>query len=428
MTGLRRANRLTRALEIARGSLWLWPVLLGTAGLIASEMLIRVGPLWALDGVDDAPDRVRAARALLTTTATAGITVLGVVLTITLAVMAVAAGTYSPRVLRTLVRERLLHLVLGAFVALVVMSLNGLRIMPEQASPDALAVAVAALAVTSLGILVALFHRLARQIRVEEVIASIRCEAEGAVSQLPPLSAPPAAAPPGGVPIYASRTGRLIAVREHDLVRVAQATGGVVVLDAAAGAFVSPGQLVMRLVGGRTPSDDERGDLAGSMVVGAGRTMEQDVGFGLRQLADIALRALSPSLQDPTTADEALQTAGALLARLGDRDTAPRVHVDGRDVIVRTAPDFADLVDTAFSQVRRSVVEHRDAGAIISLVSALQRALMGTRHPGRRRVLLFQMSSALQGAERTLPGESDRAAVRAAAGHPAGREPDFTVE
>ena len=152
--------------------------------------------------------------------------------------------------------------------------------------------------------------------------------------------------------IAAGGPGVLQWVDDAALVDAAQRQGVSIELLRAVGEFV-PGGAPLALVHGDGPFDDST--LHEAVHLGRERSMDQDVGFGLRQLVDIAERALSPGVNDPTTAVQAIDHLHDLVRRLATRALPPRQHVtdDGHVVLSVPQPRFADYLALAFDEIVR---------------------------------------------------------------------------
>lgn len=410
-----------------RERLWVVPGLLAILAAIAAELLVRLDrlldeenarPLWVFSGNAD------AARSVLSTIATATMTVLGVTLSITLAVLALTAQGYSPRALRRFVRDRVIQAVIGGFVGAFVFALVALRLVREDEVPGITVNVAVLLALAVLGLLVAFFHHMANEIHVERLIEAIWTEARAAIeSTLRPLGSgdegdDPSWPPPGSVvaTARARRTGRVCRIDDDALADVARATGGTVAVLPGPGDLVSEGEAVARLHGGRAPEQTEIDRLCAAVGLGTRRTMTQDVAFGLRQLSDIALRALSPGVNDPTTAEEAILRSADLLRRLSDLRLGTRVvDADGVTLVVRTRPGWDELVGVAFDQCAAAAEGQADAATMRVLLDAVGRVLAATTAPDRREALRGRARRIRDGARRSLAEPSELRRVEAAA-------------
>lgn len=417
------AGHLARLADRMRSSLWLWPTLAGLSGAAAVEILVRMdrsisdeGRLGRLVFGGDAD----AARAVLSTIAGASMTVLGVTISLTLAVIALAAQGYTPRVLTRFMRDRGIQAVMASLIATFTFSLGALRLVREDEVPG-ITVNVAVLAaLASLGILIGFFHHLASEIRVERVIAGAWADALPTIGRLAPIGAD---AHPGDVAVAppaaqarARRTGRVVWVDEASLMRVARDCGAVIVVPAPVGGFICEGEVVARVHGGRVPAEDEIEAIGGAVRIGTQRTHAGDLSYGLRQLTDIALRALSPGVNDSTTAHEAIMRAGDLLRRLADRDLGLRMRDDdGELLVMRERPDWDDLVGLCIDQIAAGAETQADAATMVALLDSLTRVAAATGDPRRLAVLRDRARRVLDGAVRSLSEERELERVRRAA-------------
>jgi uncharacterized membrane protein len=317
----------------------------------------------------------------------------GLVFTITMLVLQLASSQLSPRVMRTFLRDRQNQVVLGLFVATLLFSLLVLR---EVRSGDAgsafvpgLSIWIAfALLVTSVGAFVFYIDHMAHAIRASTVVANIGDEAREAIERL----YPPAREGESGItaPGSGERSGpgRMVAARGHGiltnydadgLLDAAREAGAVVTLLPRVGQFVPEGAPLFRVTspdGGKPPAQPDDRTLGGLVGYGRERTLQQDLGFGIRQLVDIAVRALSPGTNDPTTAVQAIDQIHDLMRRLAGRPFPPDVHRDDDGVprLLVNEPTWGDYVDLAFGELMiygagHSQVVERLRGVLSDLAS-----------------------------------------------------------
>jgi uncharacterized membrane protein len=405
-----------------RTSLWLWPALAGLAGAVAAEALVRLDT--ALD--EDLPDRLAfggdadAAQAVLSTIAGASMTVLGVTISLTLAVLALAAQGYTPRVLTRFMRDRGVQAVVASLIGTFTFSLGALRLVREDQVPGITVNVAVVLALASLGILIGFFHHLASEIRVERVIAGAWADSLPAIGALAPLGTGAdrgaVVMPPPVAEARAARTGRVVSIDEAALMGVGRDCSAVIAVVPPVGGFVCEGEPVARCHGGRPPSDAERAALADAVRIGTQRTHAADVAYGLRQLTDIALRALSPGVNDSTTAHEAILRSGDLLRRIADRDLGLRMRdADGNLALVRDRPDWEDLVGLCVDQLAAGAEGQADAATMLVLVDSLTRVATATKDPQRLGVLRDRAQRVRDGARRSLTEPRDVERVERAA-------------
>lgn len=174
--------------------------------------------------------------------------------------------------------------------------------------------------------------------------------------------------------------------------------------------------MVARVHGGSAPGDDELAAIGAAVRVGTQRTHAGDLSYDLRQLTDIALRALSPGVNDSTTAHEAIMRAGDLLRRLADRDLGLRVRgADGELLVMRERPDWDDLVGLCADQVAAGAEAQADAATMLVLLDALTRVAAATGDPQRLAVLRDRARRVRDGAVRSLTEARELERVRRAA-------------
>ncbi len=316
-----------------------------------------------------------AARSLLGVIASSLITVTALTFSLTVVTLQLASSQFSPRLLRTFTRDRFVQTTLALFLATFTYALTVLRSVRSEGDDGGIelvpqiAVTLAfVLAVGSVLALVLFLAHLTEQIRVETMLRNVHRDAVITLrSVLPPRDRtaedretpprPPAEALVLGAPDSGFVTwidgARLLAVAVDEEVCLS--------FDVHPGGFVVEGTPVGAawsttggpLVGEAAERVVER--VAGCLHLGFERTSAQDVGYGLRQLTDVANKALSPGINDPTTAIHALGHISAFLCGLADHDCGPELvrDEDHRVRVVLHRPDLASYVDLGISQPRR---------------------------------------------------------------------------
>lgn len=188
------------------------------------------------------------------------------------------------------------------------------------------------------------------------------------------------------------------------LVRAARHQGVVLRLIPRLGDFVVPGTPVLAVHGGAAPP---RRALRYTVSVGVERTLHQDLAFGLRQLSDIALRALSTAVNDPTTAVQCLDRIVQFLAAVVDLPLGAVHHRDRKGAVrlVQDVPGWADLVDLGFEEIRRCA---SDSPQVTRRLLAGIDDLLLLAPPGRRQPLVRHRALLTQAVERTVRGAAER--------------------
>ena len=298
------------------------------------------------------------ARSVLSAIITSMISFTGLVFSITVVVLQLTSSQFSPRVLRTFLQDRFNQLVLGVFVATFVYALVVLRAVHGTAQVDPfvpqLAVTVAFLfLLASVALFLGYIHHIAQSIRAATIISNIGDDARGLLDRQHPVDARPAPrlAPPDGPShlVLARRPGVVQRVDDDTLERAADEHRVTVCLLRAVGEFVPAQAPLLEVHGGDVPEADQ---LLCAVHLGRERNLDEDVGFGLRQLVDIAERALSPGVNDPTTAIQAIDQIHDLLRRLASRSLPPRQRLtNGRLAVDVPQPDFGDYLHLAFDEL-----------------------------------------------------------------------------
>ena len=370
-------GRVSVARDALRTQLWPIPavgiVLAVTAGIALPRVDARLDgdlPTWLTSHLFDGG--AEAARGLLQAVAASLITVTSLTFSLTVVTLQLASSQFSPRLLRTFSRDGFVHATLALFLATFTFALTVLRTVrtgDDSQSPFVPQLSVVLALILTLSSMVALvlfLAHLARQIRVETMLRDVHAEATATLRRVLPDRGEGAAvsepAPgPGACAILAARSGFLTSVDEAALVAAATEAAAVVAVHRHPGSSLVAGTpigLAWPRGGGQFAADTRERLLermGAAVVTGFERTAAQDVGFGLRQLTDVAIKALSPGINDPTTAEHALGHSAALLCELAGRDLGARVLCDrdGDAVVVLRRPDLGDLLDLAVSGPRR---------------------------------------------------------------------------
>ena len=407
--------------ETLRMSLWFIPTVAVAAAVALASASIALDHRvpQARDWPLLFPGGPESARNLLSTIAAAVVTSISLIFSVTMVVLQLASAQYSPRVLRTFLRDRLVQTVLGVYIATFVYCLI---VLPSVTSPDgreeafvpAVSVSTAVvLALMSLALFVRYIHHIAHSIRASSVLKSVADETRAALDVLYPEKlgddAPREVAEPMERPtevVPADRLGVVVAIDEERLLRVAVECDVVVRVITLVGEFIPEGAPLFH-IWERGSAIDTR-EFIECVAFDDERTIEQDAAFGFRQIVDIAARALSPGVNDPTTATQAIDQLRDLLRRLVGRQfpSPRRVDADGglRVIVPRLAWD--DYVALAFEEIRlyagKSVlVLRRLRGAIVDLLDVAP--------PSRRAPLEQQLRLVESAARREMDDSSDQA-------------------
>jgi len=324
-------------------------------------------------------------------------------------------------------RDRANQAVLGTFLGIFVYCVVVLRTIrggDGGAFVPSLAVMFGVvLSLVGIGCLIFFIHHIALSIQAESIIKSATDETIEAIDRLFPDDLGEAAGPDAGPapelaasvwqPIPARKTGYIQAVDGDGLLRFACEREAVVRMERGVGEFVVEGAPLVAIVGGGPPDDGLADAVAALYTVGRQRTTVQDAGFGVRQIVDIALKALSPGINDTTTAVTCVQYLSAVLARLAARRLADPCRTDGGKVrVIVRGVNFPGLLGEAFDQIRRNA--EGNVAVLLALLEALEVVAGRTRDAGRLGAIARQVELIAEVARRTIPLLPDREGIEAA--------------
>jgi uncharacterized membrane protein len=301
------------------------------------------------------------ARDILSATATGMIAFTGFVLASVLVVVQFAAGQYSPRLVLWFRRDVLIKHAIGCFLAAFIYALVALRRIESEEdgfAPDLTVLVALALLVGSSVLYLALLQRVTDRLRprtlyravVREGIRAAREAYPDTFGARRPVDAAWVTNDPQRVPLQ-GRAGVVTSFDRAALVAAATRAGAVIELVPGVGEFVGPHEELLRVHGGKV----DRGATARLVHTADERTIEQDPAFAIRIVVDTAIRALSPAINDPTTAVQALDVLEVLVRELSGRDLEASLARDaaGDIRLVWPSPSWEDVLDLAFEEIRR---------------------------------------------------------------------------
>lgn len=411
-------------LYAVRSSFWFTP-----AVIVVGMILLACGMI-ALEGVLD-PEFVKdvpllfaagaaGSRGLLSTVASSMITVAGVVFSITLVVLSLTASQYSPRVLRNFMRDSINQSVLGVFLGIYAYCLVVLRTIYENDEntfvPTLAVLGALLLGFTGIAYLIFFIHHIAVSIQASQILADVAHETLGVVDQSfpesvesddPPVEDVPVQFGKSWRPLRATRSGFLQTIQTERLVRQAQEQDFVVRLRSGLGDFLVEGAIIGEILS-VAPLEPAREDsVRDCFTAGRERTFEQDVAYGLRQSVDIALKALSPGINDVTTAMTAVHYLTVVMTRISQRHIEMVFRDDQNEPRLRTSgPGFEQLLTLAFSEIR-----HNAAGThsiLRELIRALETLTEQNALPSRRAAIAAELALLEQTILDSLTDNSER--------------------
>ena len=433
--------------ETIRYSYWLIPSVMALAALGLSFGLLELdraesGGLvselaWVYAGGSD------GAREVLSVISGSMITVAGVVFSITMVALTLASSQFGPRVLRNFMQDRGSQFVLGTFIATLVFSLMVLRTIEggdESFVPQLSVTTSVGMALGSLGILIYFIHHVALSIQASKVVATIGHELFASIDRTYPerknagdFSADHSTPEDVGdkahdifdsfeaeahevsgsfeaeaYEVSANSSGYLQAIDMDSLVDTAREADVVLQLACRPGDFISQYKPLLLCMPASRWNDDLHDELLDAFTAGKERSHTQDVLFAVDQLVEVAIRALSPSINDPFTAIRCLDWLGAGLSRALTRGPASSRHDDdeGNLRLISRPVAFDEMVDSAFQQIQE--FGSRSAAVSIHVLEVIRDVSRHVRSDGQREVLLRHARQVLQNSQRELPQNQDR--------------------
>ncbi len=441
-------DNLTAAWNRVRDSLWFVPATLTLGAIVLALVTIQIDAagllprapagIWLFSGT--AP----GARGVLTAIASGFITVTGVVFSITIVALQLASTQFTPRILRNFTSDPVNQLVLGVFIATFTYALLVVRVVrgpqdgvtaeqvreglaatprgPVEGFVPNLSVTVAlGLAVISIGFLIYFIDHAARSIRASVIIDRVTSDAMRIVERrFPETVGEPTESMDGVVPdspgyvIVSERSGYVQGVDEDALLKLLGEGATVIRMEPEIGSYLLPGAGLATVWPAGAGSDEGVADgVRKAFVLGHERTPHLALELGITELADMAVKALSPGINDPTTAILCVDRIAEILLAAGRREPPGRVRRPAGDggTLLLPLTRFESLVNTAFDEIRHYGVENpRFALTFLERLGDLGLLLP----PHRRPPVARHAAALLRTAGKAVMDESDLQRVEAA--------------
>ncbi len=364
--------RLLLLLDSVRSSYWFIPALMLAGSAALAVVLVALdrraeteglrGPWWIFTG------GAEGARSLLSTVAGSVIAVAGTTFSITIAVLSLTSSQFGPRLLRGFLRDRGNQFVLGTFVATFLYCLLVLRMVRSVQEalfvPHIAVTGGVVLAIASVCVLIFFIHHVSISIQASHLIANVAKELEEAIDRLfpeqigkeasPPLTSPhPTQGQENAQAVCAHQSGYVQAVDAEALLALAQEKNLLIRLRYAPGQFVMRGSTIAGISPPAAADEDTTGRVNAAFSLGEQRTATQDAEFLVLELVEVAVRALSPGINDPFTAILCLDRLSAALCHLAGRALPSALRFDARGTlrVIAKPVSFAGMVETAFREI-----------------------------------------------------------------------------
>jgi uncharacterized membrane protein len=387
-----RGGFLIRPLVIA--------VVLGALGAVLSS-LEEAAPLvgaWIPSVLFPSRQDPGVAQVILSSIATSIMTVVSIVFAILLMTLTLASTQFSPRILISFVRDRTTQWTLGVFLgtfSYCMAALPSARALPHPFVPVATVTGAMALALISVGWLIYFIHHISQSISVNHIVDRIARETELVIEELMPHARSPfplpvrsEAAPVNNGVILNRQSGYIRYIDINQLINLAKACHISVHLERRVGQFVPAGVPLARVSKLERVSADHVRDFIAAFDIGPTRTMQQDIEFGIIQIVDIALRAMSPAVNDPTTAISCVDQLTRIVVLWISRVPPPSYYYAPPHVVRLFVPwiSFDGLLDTAFEQIRHYAAA--DVAVSLRLLRAFRDIASTTEHEDVRTKLV----------------------------------------
>jgi uncharacterized membrane protein len=425
-------SRLKQLWVQIHSSLWFVPTLVITGLMLLALGLVELDRRLGEHLLQEWPRlfkvEAEAARSLLSAIAGSMATIAGVTFSITMVALTLASGQYTSRVMRNFMRDRGNQMVLGIFIGIFLYCLLVLRTIvgkPEPFVPACAVLGSVLLSVLASGAFIYFIHHISSSIQAAEMSQAITRETLAMVDKYFPEEAGDEGvrerqpAPEGLTwhPVPARQWGTVQTVAEQQLLAWACAHDAVVRMECKPGEFVGMDDTLMSVAMARPPDQDMIAALNEAYGLDAFRTLDQDPSFGVRQLVDMALKALSPGINDSTTAQTCLDHIGVILACCAGRDLAARNRYDrdGRLRVISIGIDFERLAALAFRQAAESA--QGNTAVLLRILETIGKVGQACACAARRGMLLAQAENtgeiALDSAKSDAAREEFRASLRA---------------
>jgi YihY family inner membrane protein len=427
-------KRLRARWESLQVSFWFIPAVMTAIAGILAQVGVRIDESMQNDWIGKlawvytrGPD---GARSVLSTVAESMITVAGVVFSVTIVALSLASNQFGPRLLRNFMRDRGNQIVLGTFVSTYVYCLLVLRtvsgVTENEFVPHFSVTLGIGLALVSLGVLIYFIHHVAISIQAPEIVANVANDLHEAIDRLFPddigqgsaedrglseAKALPAGFDSEAAAVASPANGYVQVVDGDQLLALASQYGLVIRICRRPGNFVVKGSVLAQVWPGDRLDDVRAEQVRDTFLFGTVQTPIQDVEFVVNQLVEVAVRALSPGINDPFTAMTCLDRLGEGLCHLAGRKVpSPFRHDEQGQLRVVAHPfTFAELANTAFRQIRH--YGRSSAAVLTRQLDVITEVLEHARREEDRQALR-QHAVFTRNAGTALPEEEDRLAFR----------------
>jgi uncharacterized membrane protein len=407
------------ALYALRGGFLIRPLaialVLGTGGAVLSSLEESFSQVsgWIPQVLFPSRQDPGVAQIILSSIATSIMTVVSIVFAILLMTLTLASTQFSPRILVSFVRDRTTQWTLGVFLgtfSYCMAALPAARTLPHPFVPAATVSGAMLLALGCVAWLIYFIHHVSQSISVNHIVDRIAREAELVIDDHMPYAGSPfrlddlehgSSGEPGAA-VLAQRSGYIRYVDINRLVSLAREYGIWVRLERRVGHFIPAGVPIIRISRPDRVSPERELHLLAAIDMGPTRTMQQDVEFGIIQIVDIALRAVSPAINDPSTAISCVDQLSRIIIYWLSRAPPKSRYYAPPHVLRLVVPwiTFQGLLDTAFDQIRHYAIA--DLSVSLRLIRACHDIASATKRRDEQALLVELARRVLAGSSKHL--------------------------
>ena len=419
---------LRRAMYNLRGGFLVRPLIialtLGGAGALLSwlEEMFPTVSAWVPATIFPSHSDPQVAQVILAGIAASMMTVVSIVFAILLMTLTLASMQFSPRIIVSFAKDRVTQWTLGIFLgtfSYCMAALPAARSLPHPFEPVAAVLGAMVLALTCVGWLLFFIHHISQAISVNHIVDRIAKETEGVIDDIMPwphwperllqTKAPPPT--PDEIPLANPESGYIRFVDTQRLLDIAKQYHVRIRALRRVGHFVPQGIPLAMVAKGERLGPEGTARLQAAFDLGPTRTLQQDVEFGVLQIVDIALKAISPAVNDPSTAISCVDQLSRVVIRFVARRPPDELLFDPPGVIRVSLGwiQFPRLLDAAFEQIR--VYAKTDLAVSLRLLRALGDIAASTPDPEYRKILLYRGWRVVEGCAEKL-GEDEMRELR----------------
>ncbi len=412
-----RGGFLIRPLTIA--------LALGCAGAFLSwlEEMFPAASAWVPAVLFPSHADPQVAQVILAGIAASIMTVVSIVFAILLMTLTLASMQFSPRIIVSFSRDRVTQWTLGIFLGTFLYCLAALpaaRLLPHPFEPVVTVLGAMVLALVCVGLLLFFIHHISQAISVNHIVDRIAAETEAIIDELMPWphrlndleDAEPLRPNPSEVAVLSHDSGYIRFVDTGRLVALAKHYHVTIRVLRRVGHFVPAGIPLMMVSKGKRLPPEGTTELLAAFDLGPTRTLQQDVEFGVLQIVDVALKAISPAVNDPTTAISCVDQLSRIMIRFASREPPDDLLYDPPGIVRASIASihFERLLEAAFEQIR--MYSKADVAVSLRLLRALGDIAASTPDPEFRRILVERGMRTVAGCAEKL-GEEELGELRA---------------